>query len=484
MSFKEISFTRSRRSVLPLSIALLFAAAVLLPVAELSAQDYSSSAYTMQPVLPRATVTAEPVNAPLFGGAARTYSAETPSESRPERRRSASTTTSTSAAVADAKSVPKDVVKLVAPSRPIFTLSAGYQTTYVYHGLDVIGANSSVANIERTVDPFYADSGFLPLGRVTNVVNGLTSGKLTSDIVFVTGGLDWQGFHLSVGFTRALQSTVPYRTTLAFLQSGLTLQSPYNLYFRGNQTPPPLKEDNYQEVTIGLNYTYALTPALSATIGFNNFILPVKAFRNTNYLGEGLVRLTYAPGYFPYIKATLSYYRYFSGARVPQLQSNVLDNFFVDGPVGSQAANQSQSLANGPQYLTGGYGDLRIDGDIPIAKSGRFSLRLQPYVLVSYNNGFFSRLTTASPIASGPFFLPRGGGLVNYASNNGIRRNTFNTFEVGAQLRFAYGRLSVTPSVNYGVDISQNGDANSFSNNGNAGQQKNVWGGVVVGCTF
>ena len=488
------------------AVSIFLVGALLAPANLVYAVDYSSPAYTNPATVsnPREASSATPSNSPVFGGGERVAAnietvapapttettAAAPSQAASAGRRSRASSRATSAqASTDAKSVPKDVKPLVAKRSPwAFNISAGYQTTYLYHGLDVIGSNSNPNNIINTVNDTFTQNGlngfYVAPTVFNNVVNAAVANKLTSDIVFVSGSVDWKGFHLGLGYSRALHATVPYKTTLDFLQDSLTNSRAFNSFYRSPfARPDALPSSRYSEFNVNLNYTAALTRTLNATIGYNSFIIPEHAFRNTNYIGELTARLTYSP--WSFLDASFTYYRYFSDARVPRLQSNVLDNFFVTNANGTPglAANQNKFLANGPTYLNGGYFELRLDGKFNLIKRDLFQLRFLPYVLISYNNGFFTRLTTASPVASGPFFTPSSA-LRQFTANDGKAYNEFNTVEAGARLQATYGRISVTGSVNYGADISGSQAGNSFNTAGLTGHSQNWWGGVTVGASF
>ena len=473
------------------------------------AVDYSSPAYANPGTAsnPREASTATPANAPVFGAdtrdtrvAANTETVTAPAEtaavapraaaqgSTAGRRARASSAPSTTPSSADAKSVPKDVKPLVAkPASTIFSFNAGYQTHYLYHGLDVIGSNSNPNNIINTVNDSFSQNGqngfYVDPTVFSNVLNAAVANKLTSDILFASAAVDWKGFHLGMGYSRAIHATVPYKTTLDFLQNSLTNQVAFQAFYRNGVLPDALASERYSEFTVNLNYTVAILKNLNATVGYNSFIIPNHAFRNTNYIGELTARVTYSP--FAFLDASFTYYRYFSDARVPQLQSNVLDNFYVtpNNPLAQKAANLNQSLADGSTYLNGGYFELRLDGKFNLIKRDLFQLRFLPYVLVSYNNGYFTKLVTASPVASGPFYLPSGA-LRQYTTSNGKAYSEFNTVEVGARLQATYGRLTATAAVNYGADISGSQAGNSFNTAGLTGHSQNWWGGVTIGASF
>lgn len=229
-------------------------------------------------------------------------------------------------AVADTSKGGKETI--VPPAKgPIFTLSAGYQTRYIYHGLDIISFNSKYR------DNF---SRFNSGQESTFALRAESSG-----IYFTDASVEYKGFRGGVGYVQAVDPTVPY-----FQNAGDT---------GGFLTFPGDTVQLYREVNIHLDYTVTLVPRwLDATVGFNTFFFPNTDFKGTAYQGEIPIRLTFTR--IPFVRPSFSYFRYISDYK-----------------------------KFGAGNLNGNYVEFRLDGSVPIIDKPNFGLAIAPYAAFGYN---------------------------------------------------------------------------------------------------
>lgn len=246
------------------------------------------------------------------------------SVTRSERRREPAASDGGKAVADTSKESGKATI--VPPAKgPIFTLSVGYQTRYIYHGLDIISFNSAYRNDGRR------DAAGNLVGRRAE----------SSGIYFTDASVEYKGFRGGVGYVQAVDPTVPY-----FQNAGDI----------GN--PDSFPGDNvqlYREVNIHLDYTVTLVPRwLDATVGFNTFFFPNTDFKGTAYQGEIPIRLTFTR--IPYVRPSFSYFRYISDYK-----------------------------KFGAGNLNGNYIEFRLDGSVPIIDKPNFGLTIAPYAAFGYN---------------------------------------------------------------------------------------------------
>ncbi|MBV9658551.1 MAG: hypothetical protein JO295_10615 [Verrucomicrobia bacterium] len=236
------------------------------------------------------------------------------------------TTTTTTRRTADtSKEEVEDKKQVVIPPAPMplqFSISAGWQSRYIFHGLDIISFNSR-----------YRVDG-----------NTFAVRDESSSIWFTDATVAWKGLRLGVGYIQAVDPTVPY-----FQNSALGRV----ISFGPRDTADHVSL--YREVDVHLDYTHALVPNwLDGTIGYNSYIFPNKDFKGTNYQGEIPIRLTFTR--IPFVRPSFTYYRYISDYK----------RF--------EAGN-----------LNGNYVEFRLDTGFPLYTSNHVSVAIAPYALVSYN---------------------------------------------------------------------------------------------------
>ncbi len=227
------------------------------------------------------------------------------------------------------KDTSKDRKNVVIPppaSDLTFTLSGGWQSRYIFHGLDIISFNSRYRNsgLDRNFNP-------------------ISPREESSSIWFTDFSLNWKGLRAGVSYVQATDPTVP------FFQFSLQ---------RGRVTSTGLLNDRvrlYREVDVHIDYTFSIVPQwLDATVGYNSYFFPNHDFKGTSYQGEIPIRLTFTR--IPYIRPSFTYYRYLSDYK----------RF--------EAGN-----------LNGNYVEFRLDAGFPLYTSANFAVSLAPYALASYN---------------------------------------------------------------------------------------------------
>ena len=341
------------------------------------------------------------------------------------------------------------------PAKPLLTLSTGFESRYIYHGVDIVGFNSS--GLTGGI-PFPATAG----GTVTftnkeaNFLNkdfGAPTANATSPILYINGNAEYKGFHLGVGYIHAIDETIPSRVAIENTATSFTRA------FYGFGFPVPIGRYNntkqyYQEVDLNLDYTLSIIAnILDVTVGYNSFIIPDHDFKGTNYQGEAFGRITYKQ--IPYLQPSITYYRYISDARGERIGTFGLRNYET-GP-GTSFSFREIKIG---EYLNGNYVEARLDGSYPLVNTPAFAAAFAAYGLISVNDGY----------------------LTKQVSNT--TSTEFNTAEVGAKIPLTfYGQFSITPYINYGFDISSNHEANDFR--GSIGPFKeDVWAGVTFSYRF
>ena len=195
----------------------------------------------------------------------------------------------------DHKQTPPPLV--AAAPGPQFSISAGYETRYIYHGLDIISFNTLPALTDR---------------------GGLSRNFQSSGIAYTNADVTYQGLHLGVEYLNSVSRVIPYLQ--AINSQGA---------FIGN-----LSKKYYDEVDINLDYTVAIVAnILDATLGYDSFIIPNNDFKGTNYQGELLFRLAYKQ--IPYVTPNFTFYHDFSlqhNDTVGNLNGSLVE-FRLDGTV-------------------------------------------------------------------------------------------------------------------------------------------------------
>ena len=343
----------------------------------------------------------------------------------------------------------KQVALEAPPSKPLITLSTGFESRYIYHGVDIVGFNSGPPS--KTVTIGGASFPLTPIFRAANSL-GISSlqepqADKTSPVYYFNGDIAYKGFHLGVGYIQAVNMTQPSRET--FANEAATL----NRLFAVINFPTPFtpfsgyqnKRKYYKEIDINLDYTLGIIAnVLDATVGYNSYIFPDHDFKGTNYQGELYGRLAYKQ--LKYIQPSVTYFRYFSDARGER--------------IGFDSNNFAFKAVNTGKYLEGNYIEARIDGAIPLFTSSAFSVGFAPYVLISANDGY----------------------LTKQVSNT--TRLEFNTFETGFKIPMTVKeRFSVTPYFNFGYDISDYHESNDFRGHISPFKE-DIWGGVTFSYRF
>lgn len=167
-------------------------------------------------------------------------SAAAPTSSSPSRRSSSrSSTTTHSHTHTSSKEVVLDknpVMETPAPAGPEIALTVGWDSQYMFKGLDNIRASSFSGQDESSI--WY--------------------GKLS---------LAYEGFGFNIGYLQAAEESDPRFSRVA-------------------------RSEYYSEVVAGVNYTASIIGGvLDATIGYNAYYFPEEDFWGTDYQGELWARL-------------------------------------------------------------------------------------------------------------------------------------------------------------------------------------------------
>ena len=342
------------------------------------------------------------------------------------------------------------------PAKPLITLSTGFESRYIYHGVDIVGFNSTgVLNGVTITNTSNGRSATFTPGEAVlfDKLLGVPVANSTSPIAYINGGIEFKGFHLGVGYLHATDETIPSRVAIE------NTATAFNRAFFIERYPTPVGHFNntkafYQEVDINLDYTLSIVAnILDVTVGYNSFIIPDHEFKGTNYQGEAFGRITYKQ--IPYIQPSVTYYRYLSDARGEKVGTNNLTAY-----INGTASNFSFREQRIGEYLNGNYVEARIDGAYPIINTPAFAMAFTAYALISANDQY----------------------LTKQVSNTTSLE--FNTVEVGAKIPLTFhNRFSVTPYINYGFDISEDHEANDFDGRV-APFKEDVWGGVTFSYRF
>lgn len=239
----------------------LLGGAILCPI---SAYALSDSALSAAISPPRQGISASPVMA-LTGEApsesssmvvssapdSGSVTSGTPADSGSAPAGGGSTKTGSSGGGASGKGmIDKNPVVTPASPKPEFTISAGWDSKYMFKGFDNIAGSS----VERPDDV------------------GIWYTKAT---------MTYQGFGFLLGYLQADSKTTPK----------------YN---------PDGGSDYYSEVIMGVNYTAAIVGGvLDGTVGYNMYYLPNGDYWNNDYQGEVWARLAYVQ--FPWLTPSVTY---------------------------------------------------------------------------------------------------------------------------------------------------------------------------------
>ena len=183
----------------------------------------------------------------------------------------------------------KEVKPLPPPEKPLFSISSGWESRYIFHGLDIISFNSA------NVDSF-----------------GNRDYKNSSAIWYLGADASFEGAHAGLTYVQAANKTVPF---IGFL--------------RGDFTP-----EYYREVDLNLDYTvHVVAKVLDATVGYNQYFFVDQDFKGSHYQGEALFRLAYKQ--LPYITPNVTFFHYVSdydNTKVGNLNGSLVE-FRLDGLV-------------------------------------------------------------------------------------------------------------------------------------------------------
>ncbi len=245
------------------------------------------------------TTTASSTNAPAeetpaarsSGGGTRRH-AQTEEGGRTRRRGTTTEETTTTRrrgrTTANGKNVRESKDKVVRltppPDKPIFSISTGIESRYIFHGLDIISFNTDQRNSRDTH---------------------------TSAIYYVGADAAYKGAHFGVTYVQSFDRLHPYLTSVFFGQNN---------------------KEFYQELDFNLDYTaHVVANILDVTVGYNSYVFLDSGFKGSNYQGEVLFRLAYKQ--IPYITPSFTYYDYvseFHDTRVGSLNGS-LTEFRIDG---------------------------------------------------------------------------------------------------------------------------------------------------------
>ena len=117
------------------------------------------------------------------------------------------------------------------PVKPLITLSTGFESRYIYHGVDIVGFNSALPTINipkngKTTADKEAFSDF------EQKLSQQPKANDTSPIVYANASLEFKGLQFTIGYLNATDHTIPTRVEVAnqavtFNRYYDTLQSPY-----------------------------------------------------------------------------------------------------------------------------------------------------------------------------------------------------------------------------------------------------------------
>ncbi len=330
-----------------------------------------------------------------------------------------------------------------APPKVQFSLSGGYESRYIYHGLDIISFDSK-------------------LGSVDDFFNNRTN---SSAITYENADMSFMGAHVGLGYTRALSPTYPYFQSpklLDVFNSIAVTDKNTNDYPNGFAEASGQVNHRrfFQEVDLNLDYTVSLYANwIDGTVGYDSYFFPYRDFRGISYQGNMFARLALTR--IKYIKPSVNFFHYFA----KDAQSS--DGF---GDVERIDAN-------------GSYMEFRVDGAFPVINRPTFGLLLEPYIAAGYNINYlrqtekFSASSEKDPNENNALF---SGQLTSVGG--------WNDLEVGMKLTTRIGsHVTITPYGNYGVNLAGD-DQTRINNLGGQihtyGERTRFWGGVTVAYNF
>ena len=394
--------------------------ATLIRTAASSTTSTSSESSSTQQVGPTESSSSSSASVHTQGGSRRRAQTE---EGTTHRRTTGTSTAHTSRqggkAVVDSKDQKSVAPVPMAPDRVHFSLSAGFESRYIYHGLDVIAFNSKI-------DTARLSNGFV-----------LFSPQLSSSAIeYTNADVAFKGFHLGVGYIRAIDATYPFYQRPTVRDATTTAGQVLGANTITEDAVPGNHRRHYQEVDVSTDYTVSIIGGiLDGTAGYNSYFFAYRDYKGAAYQGEVFARLAYKQ--LKYVVPSFTYYRYISS----------FDNDHSSG------------------NLNGDYTEFRIDGAVPIYNNSIFGVTFAPYIAAGYNIDYLKYS------ASSPYRNDVGG---------------WNDLEMGIKLPTRIGKnFVVTPYGNYGLDISGNTDTpiNNFTGNG-YGERTHFWGGVTVAYSF
>ena len=275
-------------------------------------------------------------------GRRRTAARREREESRPARQRETTAVASSGGGKATVESKDKAIVAPPPKDRPIFTAASGWESRYIYHGLDIIGFNSK--------QRFLRGFGLSQNGDIVPIFKDAPS--QSSSIWYANLGAEFKGFRFKLDYVQAVDSTVPFLQG----QPGTSSIPLFTVDANGNLRTPTRRRI-YRELDPGASYTLGIANLFDVTAGYTFFLFPNDDFKGTHYQGETLVQITYKQ--LKYVKPSFIYYHYNSP--------------FDDANIGD---------------LNGSYVEFRLDGAVPLIDRPNFGLAIAPYVLGSYNINF------------------------------------------------------------------------------------------------
>lgn len=283
----------------------------------------------------------------LSGGAASKPAAQKPAARRTVARVPASQSPDLSKQVTSAK----EVMTLADDTGPQIAFTAGWDSRYVFKDLDNLGPHGAAA-FDEDASVWYAKAS-----------------------------LAWNGFGFHVGYLQSAGEIVPSGHVAEIVDdSGPTGE---------------LVQDGgaelYQEIVTGVNYTLGVLADVEATLGYNAYFFPEKAFWGASFQGE--------------LFATLAY------TGIEHLRPSVTYSYF-HSDTGS---------------LGGGFVDLRVDGSFDLCECGSVKVGFNPYVSLGYDIGF---------------------------NDNTFNTDGFTAVDFGVKIPLALNEnLVLTLSGNYGIEI-------------------------------
>lgn len=320
----------------------------------------SGSAPSQASVISASQATSSDTSAAVAASSQTTTTRESAPVTSARRSSSSSTTTSTSSYSSKdvvTKNPKGPVMETAVEAGPEFALTVGWDSQYMFKGLDNVRASSFGGRDESSI----------------------AYGKFTAA---------YKGFGFNLGYLSAVEESDP-------------------------RFSPVERSEYYSEIIAGANYTASIIGGvLDGTIGYNAYYFPEEDFWGTDYQGELWARLALVA--CPYVTPSFTY-----------------SYFHADEKI-----------------LEGHFFEFRLDTSIPVYEGNGFSVAVNPYASISYDQDY-----------------------------NGVGGD-WNSIETGIKVPISIGdHLIVALSGNYGWDI---GDDRSNFDKG----FDDFWGGVSVTYRF